>query len=505
MKPASSSRDRDIRRLLEEMESVRAEYPADLFSARRETFLEEVARHTQAEVEEQLSSDDWKMIALIRRLKNIEQSYPPILLAARRGSLVRQTIWLKWVIRWAALRCILQERLHHLTWNFPLSTLKSMRSSLIPAGLALVMFFGFLLYGSDNLSYSKFLPSQPGTVGAGRILTADSREAKIICKPGYQPPLCLAGEFNPSGDLTYPGNGTARPAVAKDTMPGYGLIHQAAHVNDGLYGPGASWVSKSKNSWIKIDLGKATLINTVAFGRDRLGALNDRDPGQFVVAVALADDVYVHGNNSNDELEYSVVYDSKQAGFNGKISGAETVLAQFETRAARFIKLIFENEGTAIDEVEVFLLEPPMASSRPGNEPGDKQSDGNTSSISNPSATPLPSSTRTAVPTLTLVPTSTPTLIPTRTTVPTHTATAVPTFTPLPTDSRTPVPPPTDTPVPTNTPTDVPTDTPPPDTETPAATSTPVPANTETPGVTETPLVPDWLLGIYTGVPVEPQ
>ena len=99
------------------------------------------------------------------------------------------------------------------------------------------------------------------------------------------------------------------------------------YLNDGLYGPGASWISNSAYSWIKIDLGKSTTINTVAFGRDRLGNFNDRDPGSFVIAVALSDNVYADGNSSNDYVEYTEVYDSEQVGFNGIVSGSETIQA----------------------------------------------------------------------------------------------------------------------------------------------------------------------------------
>ena len=83
-------------------------------------------------------------------------------------------------------------------------------------------------------------------------------------------------------------------------------------MNDGR--SGASWISNSPDSWIKIDLGHVRTINTVTFGRDRLGNLNDGDPGQFVVAVAISDNVYSDGNSSNDFMEYTQVYDSEKDG-----------------------------------------------------------------------------------------------------------------------------------------------------------------------------------------------
>jgi hypothetical protein len=254
---------------------------------------------------------------------------------------------------------------------------------------------------------------------------------KVICKPGYLPPLCLVGESDVNEDLTFQGNGSARPAVAKDTLPGYGGIHRASYVNDGLYGPGASWISNSAYSWIKIDLGKSTIINAVAFGRDRLGKFNDRDPGRFVIAVALSDNIYEDGNSSNDYVEYTEVYDSEQVGFDGVVSGPETIQAQFEP----------------------VMVRPPVAADDLTRKPRQN----------------LPSTYPTSIPVRTLAPTNTSIPIPpnTKTPVPADTATPVPTHTPAPTD--TPVPAPTDTPIP------APTDTP-----VPAPTDTRIPAPTDT-------------------------
>ena len=63
-------------------------------------------------------------------------------------------------------------------------------------------------------------------------------------------------------DLADHGNGLARPAVSNDVLSNNDKVHEAAYVNDGS--SSASWVSKSAYSWIKIDLGKPTTINSVS-------------------------------------------------------------------------------------------------------------------------------------------------------------------------------------------------------------------------------------------------
>jgi hypothetical protein len=299
-------------------------------------------------------------------------------------------------------------------------------------------------------------------------------QANIICKPGFVPPLCLARAFDKSQDLTYVGNGSARPAVAKDTSRADGGIHQAAFANDGLYGPGASWVSESPNSWIKIDLGQPVTINTVKFGRDRLGKLNDSDPGQFVIALAVSDNMYANGDSSNDNVEYRQVFNSQQAGFNGEIAGADTVIAQFQPQEARYIKITFQKAGTTIDEVEAFMLKSPLATSPTktnGNGGGGRD-------IVLKTATPVPVLTNTSAPSNTLVPPTDTPNPPTATPVPSDTP-VPPTDTPAPTDtlvppSDTPIPPPSDTPVPAPTDTSAPPDTPIPLADTPVPTEPPV-------------------------------
>jgi hypothetical protein len=144
-------------------------------------------------------------------------------------------------------------------------------------------------------------------------------------------------------------------AVALDSYPGPGCPyhHQLEFANDGYYGNGSSWISNSTYSWLKIDLGRVVLTDSIRIGRDRNGYWNDREPGQFTVAVALAENAYANGDDSNDANEYVEVFDSADFGFSGIINGPETVQASFPPVPARFIKLTVQNAGAAIDEVEV--------------------------------------------------------------------------------------------------------------------------------------------------------
>jgi hypothetical protein len=438
--------------LLGNLKLAVADYPSDLLAARRDAFIAQIQQQNNAGVQKEvLPSQNGSIFKLFKRLKSIEIEYPLKMWTARRSVFVNQVRDGK-----VSVLDALHSTIHNLfraKRKAPVAPISFQRMSLILATLLVAVFMGSLAYGNQQPLTEIFGPSpsqgdvfQPSPIAA---VTGTQEVAKVICKPGYLPPLCLAKEIDNSSDLTVSGNGTARPAVAKDTIPGYSRIHKAAYVNDGLYGPGASWISNSAYSWIKIDLGETRTINTITFGRDRLGNFNDGDPGQFIVAVALSDDVYADGNSNNDFKEYTEVYNSDEVGFDGIVSGAETVKATFDPVRARYVKITFENARTAVDEIEVFMFQPPGFAG---------------SSTQKPRDTLVPA-TFTPIPTNTLVPSKTATLIPTNTPFPTFTATLRPTNTDVPTDTSEP---PTDTPVPpTDTPRPPPTDTPEPPTDTP--------------------------------------
>ena len=488
----ASSQDQVIE-LLGNMKSARAEYPPELLSARRAVFIAQIKQHNQAAPQKELlPSQNGGISKLFGRLKSIEIEYPLKLWSGRRSAFVAQ-------IRESRMSVL--EALHTAIYGLFSGKRKDTaapafsfrRTSMILATLLIAAFMGSLAFGNRQPLTEIFGSSAPQQEAShpspGVAVNSTGEAANIICKPGLLPPLCLAQEADQSQDLSFPGNGSARPAVAKDTVPGYSRIHQAANANDGVYGPGASWISNSAYSWIKIDLGEVRTINTITFGRDRLGNLNDGDPGQFVIAVALQDDVYADGNSRNDFMEYAQVYDSDESGFDGIVSGPETIEARFAPVQARYVKITFENAGTAVDEIEAFMLQPLGFGSNMTQRARDTLVPPSFTPI--PTNTLVPSRTPTLIPTNTLLPTWTPTLIPTNT--------LVPTFTSFPTDTATPRP--THTPRPTST--DVPTDTPEPPTDTPEPpptdtpeppTDTPEPPPTDTPEPllfpSETPEVP---------------
>jgi len=441
--------ENDFLKSLDDLKSANVEYPPELLAPRRAAFIARVKQLGNVEVEEELYSKDQEIIKLFRSIKSAEAEYPSNLMAARRVAFRRQIAPGGRISLLEALRSFIQVLFSYKVKPLPVAAMNMLRTSLVIAVLMVATFIGPLFGNREPVFSPSPTQSEVSQLDSSSLSLATStgEVAKVMCKPGYLPPLCLAKEFDKSEDLTFSGNGAARPAVAKDTLPGYSGVHKAEYLNDGLYGPGASWISNSAYSWIKLDLGKASTINTVTFGRDRLGNFNDRDPGQFVIAVALSDNIYADGNSSNDYIEYTQIYDSEKTGFSGIVSGSETIKASFGPVKARFVKIVFTNAGTAVDEVEVFMTRLPVLATHPT-----KKSDDDAPAVNSPPVffnTPVPTNTVRPIPTNTPQPTDTPIPPPTDTRVP------PPTDTPRPPSTSTPVPPtdipPTDIP-PTNIP-----------------------------------------------------
>lgn len=65
-------------------------------------------------------------------------------------------------------------------------------------------------------------------------------------------------------------------------------IHQLAHVNDGQYGNGRSWISgENGRGWVQIELAEPATIERVVWGRDRELKFRDRTATKYRIDVAL--------------------------------------------------------------------------------------------------------------------------------------------------------------------------------------------------------------------------
>jgi hypothetical protein len=421
--PENDKKDREIIKLLEDLGSFKSTYPPELLAARRAAFLARVDE--LAVIDEELSSEDQEIVRLLGQLKSEYMEYPPDLLAARRSAFLHQTERAGGTSGWDKLRISFQ-RLFSPQRTIPtFPPTGFLRISLVVGSLiAAVLIRSLFLRGTQAAVQPSPPPvateptSLPPTIGQGDIL---------ICKPGDP---CPSAEFDAGRDLADPVNGVARPAVSKDARASQNGSYQAAHVNDGR--EGASWVSNSEDSWIKIDLGQVRTINMVSLQKGSQGSPDDHNPGQFVIEVALSDE-YADGDSSRDLTEYTQVFQSEQAGFSGTVSHGERIQTWFPAVKARFVKITFEKTEVAIEEVGVFMIEPPEVAKQSTRTPWVDEPESTLTPVH--TATPSALDTATHQPSVTWLPTdtavlpetATPTALPTITLPPVETATPLPT------------------------------------------------------------------------------
>lgn len=448
--PEYEEQDRKIIRLLQDLGSVAPVYPPELLTARRAAFLAQLEGLSAADVDEELSAADLEIVNLLGRLSSVRVEYPAELLAARRSTFIYQ------LDQAGGSGFLDRSRLSiQRTFQFKTSTLSVppagfVRLSFVIGGLIVAAFLGLLFFSRIE---EPFQPPPPQAAATPtRVLpTGTGAVALVICKPYDQKPACLPGELDPGQDLADPANGPAQPAVSRDARSGQEGVHKAAYVNDGR--EGTSWISASPDSWIKIDLGRVTTVNTISLQKGSPDSWDEGNPGQFVISVARSD-FYSEGDSSHDYTEYEPVFHSEQTGFVGSISNAETILTRFPAVEARFVKITFEKEGAAIEEVGVFLIQLPEFVEEPMGRPTDELAETTLTPLSTLTLPPVdtitevPPFTRLSTATTGPTPIVTPQLLNTPIPLPTNTLPPVDTDTPVPAEPSATAVPPTATPEP---------------------------------------------------------
>ena len=89
----------------------------------------------------------------------------------------------------------------------------------------------------------------------------------------------MDGTLNAARDVALASNGGT--AFAENLLPGY-TQHTIAHLNDGIYGNGNSWIADSQASFAGVAFNQACTISSLAFGRDNTGAYADRYTGTYI-------------------------------------------------------------------------------------------------------------------------------------------------------------------------------------------------------------------------------
>jgi ligand-binding sensor domain-containing protein/signal transduction histidine kinase len=98
--------------------------------------------------------------------------------------------------------------------------------------------------------------------------------------------LEVYGPADPERNLALAAAGTR--ARASGTLPGY-RIHELAHVHDGIYGNGHSWIADTPGAgWVELEFPAPVRVDRVVWSRDRERKFIDRLATEYRVEVAVA-------------------------------------------------------------------------------------------------------------------------------------------------------------------------------------------------------------------------
>jgi mono/diheme cytochrome c family protein len=125
----------------------------------------------------------------------------------------------------------------------------------------------------------------------------------------------------------------AVPTASSVFQNGNFPLHQLAHINDGQYGNGRSWISAEPGAgWIQIELPESIVIDRVEWARDRNKVLADRLPLRYRIEVAEQPDGWQTVATGDDRREFSP-QDPQQAAPAGLNETVQTQIAQLKSQS----------------------------------------------------------------------------------------------------------------------------------------------------------------------------
>jgi len=143
-----------------------------------------------------------------------------------------------------------------------------------------------VIWGSPLCASGLFEADKPNRISFPPV---EARFVRLVLGGGPQEQPCI-DELEVYGDaggdnLALADSGAV--AGASSCLAGY-AIHQVAHLNDGLYGNGNSWIAAgTADEWVQIKLPAVRSVSSVVFSRDRQGRFRDRLPVSVEVRVSL--------------------------------------------------------------------------------------------------------------------------------------------------------------------------------------------------------------------------
>jgi hypothetical protein len=196
-------------------------------------------------------------------------------------------------------------------------------SALVLGGFLIFQALGACQAGEPGASgRSKAKPKAPVLLvvkaNSPNTLAFPAAQARFIrfvihASAGGQPCIDELEVYGPDGkrNLALAKDG-AKPS-ASSCLEGNPL-HQIAHLNEGQYGNGHSWIAATDGEeWAQIELPQVSEVASVVFSRDRQGQFSDRVPVLFDVQLSL------------DGRKWTTAKRVKAEGWNGQATSLTTV------------------------------------------------------------------------------------------------------------------------------------------------------------------------------------
>ena len=118
-------------------------------------------------------------------------------------------------------------------------------------------------------------------------------------------------------------------ATSSGDYPGSPNIHSLPFINDGKYGNGRSWISnKSGRGWVELELAEPTVIDRVAWARDREGRYTDRVPTRYRIDVSTDHESWIVVASSDDRVPFAEGASAVPNGLTGAERAAWVKLTQ---------------------------------------------------------------------------------------------------------------------------------------------------------------------------------
>jgi hypothetical protein len=107
--------------------------------------------------------------------------------------------------------------------------------------------------------------------------------------------------------------------------------HRLAHINDGQYGNGRSWISSEiGGGWVQIEFPEAKTIDRIVWGRDRSGAYSDRLATKYRIDVAVEPGEWTTVASSQTRLPFGADASGVKVIDTVREPQAKSVLAKLE-------------------------------------------------------------------------------------------------------------------------------------------------------------------------------